>query len=523
MSDETNAQSSKLRLSVDPAVFFTSAALIILFVGAGAIFTDSFAAAASAIQTFIVSRFGWVYILVVGAFPAVALYLMFSRYGSIRLGKDEDRPKYGTFAWLSMLYGAGLGIGLVFYGVAEPIMHYATPPRGDALTPAAAEQSMLFTMFHWGVHPWALYIVMGLALAYGSFRHNRPLTVSSTLYPLIGERANGPIGKAVNILAVFGTLFGLATSLGLGVKQIAAGLNFVSGVGDSLGLQIGLIALITAMATVSVVAGLDKGIKILSLANAVFALALLVFVIVAGPTLAIFDALPQNLGDYIQQLIGTTFFSEAYKGGNWQAGWTLFYWGWWVSWSPFAGMFIARISRGRTIREFVAGTMLVPTAITLIWFTGFGNTALTFQETGVVDMVSAVQENVSTSLFVLLQNLPFTMISSVLALIVITLFFVTSSDSASFVIDIITSGGDENPPVAQRVFWAVSEGVVAAVLLLVGGLGALQTASLLTGLPFTIVLIFIASALVKSLRENERPKPAKKETGETAETQPQAA
>ncbi|NDK36980.1 BCCT family transporter [Rhodovulum sulfidophilum] len=499
----TDTQTSLLGLSVDPIVFFTSASLIVIFVGAGVLFTDSLGTITAAVQNFIVSRFGWLYIIVVGAFPALAIYLMLSRFGSVRLGQDDDRPKYSTFAWLSMLYGAGLGIGLVFYGVAEPMLHYVTPPLGTGGTPEAAEQALLFTMFHWGIHPWALYIVLGLAMAYASFRQGLPLTISSTLVPLIGDRANGPIGKAVNILAVFGTLFGLATSLGLGVKQIASGLNFVANVQDSIGLQIGLIALITSLATLSVVAGLDKGIKRLSIANSIFAVSLLAFVIIAGPTQAVFDALPQNLGVYLQNLVGTTFFDEAYRGGDWQAGWTLFYWGWWVSWSPFAGMFIARISRGRTIREFIAGTMIVPSAITLVWFTGFGNGALALAQSGAADMVSAVQDNVSTSLFVLLAQLPMPMISSVLALIVILLFFVTSSDSASFVIDIITSGGAENPPVVQRIFWAVSEGVVAAILLLVGGLGALQTASLATGLPFTIVLVFVACALLRALHRNE--------------------
>ena len=493
----------KTGLSVDPTVFFTSAALMVAFVGAGALFTDTMGEAASALQSAIVSHFGWLYILVVGAFPAFAIYLMCSRFGNVRLGPDDARPDYGTFAWLSMLYGAGLGIGLVFYGVAEPILHYATPPRGPAQTPDAAEQSLMFTMYHWGLHPWALYIVMGLALAYGSFRRGLPFTISSTLYPLIGEGIHGPIGKAVNILAVFGTLFGLATSLGLGVSQIASGLNAVAGIENTTGLQIGLIALITAIATLSVVAGLDKGIRRLSLANAGLALGLLAFVVVTGPTLVILNALPQNLGTYLQELVGVTFFSEAYNGGDWQASWTLFYWGWWVSWTPFAGMFIARISRGRTIREFIAGTMVVPTLITLVWFTGFGNASLYLQQSGAADMVGAVQQSASTSLFVLLEQLPLSMLSSILALIVITLFFVTSSDSASFVIDMITSGGDENPPVAQRVFWAVSEGVVAAILLIVGGLGALQTASLTTGLPFTIVLVAIAIALIRALRLNE--------------------
>lgn len=491
------------RLSVDPAVFYISAAVMVAFVLAGAIFTETVGDLANTIQSAIVDRFGWLYILVVGAFPGLAIYLMLSRFGSIRLGSDDDRPEYGTFAWLSMLYSAGLGIGLVFYGVAEPVLHYATPPRGEAMTAEAAEQAVLFSLYHWGFHPWALYIVMGLALAYGSFRRGLPLTVSSTLYPLIGERIHGPIGKAVDILAVFGTLFGLATSLGLGVDQIASGLNVVAGLENSTSLQIILIALITGLATLSVVAGLDKGIRRLSLANAGLALMLLAFVVVTGPTLSVFDALPQNMGTYLQELIGVTFFSEAYTDSQWQSSWTLFYWGWWVSWSPFAGMFIARISRGRTIREFIAGTMIVPTAITLVWFTGFGNTALDLQATGIADMVGAVQENASTSLFVLLEQLPLAKLSSIIALVVIVLFFVTSSDSASFVIDMITSGGNENPPVVQRVFWAVSEGVVAAVLLLVGGLGALQTASLTTGLPFTIVLLVIAWALLKALREDE--------------------
>lgn len=501
------SQDSRIKgLSVDPTVFFTSAAIMVLFVGAGAIFTDTMGQVADAIQGGIVNRFGWLYILVVGALPAFAIYLMFSRFGSVRLGSDDERPEYGTLAWLSMLYGAGLGIGLVFYGVAEPLMHYATPPIGTGLTPEAAETALQFSMFHWGFHPWALYIVIGLALAYGTFRHGRPMTVGATLHPLIGDRAYGHLGKSVDILAVFGTLFGLATSLGLGVSQIASGLNFVAGMENTTGLQIALIAVITGLATLSVVAGLDKGIRRLSLANAGFALLLLVFVILTGPTLAVFDALPQNLGTYLQELVGTTFFSEAYNDGDWQASWTLFYWGWWVSWAPFAGMFIARISRGRTIREFIAGTMVVPTLITLIWFTGFGNTALELQTNGAADMVTAVQNSVSTSLFVLLEQLPLANITSILALIVITLFFVTSSDSASFVIDMITSGGDENPPVAQRVFWAVSEGVVAATLLIVGGLGALQTASLITGLPFALVLVAIAWALMRSLRENETAK-----------------
>lgn len=491
------------KLSVDPAVFYVSAALMVAFVLVGAFATEALGNVATAIQSGIVSRFGWLYILVVGVFPALAIYLMLSRFGSVRLGKDSDRPEYGVIAWLSMLYGAGLGIGLVFYGVAEPLLHYATPPLAEPQTQAAAEDALLFTIYHWGFHPWAIYIVMGLALAYGTFRRDLPLTVSSTLHPLIGNRIYGPIGKTVDILAVFGTLFGLATSLGLGASQIASGLNAVAGIEGGTGVQMVIIAVITGMATLSVVAGLDKGIRRLSLANSGLALMLMAFVILVGPTLAVMNALPQNFGTYIQELIGTTFFAEAYDGGDWQASWTLFYWGWWVSWSPFAGMFIARISRGRTIREFVAGTMLVPTVITIVWFTGFGNAALEFQTNGTADMVGAVQENASTSLFVLLEHLPLPLLSSCLALVVITLFFVTSSDSASFVIDMITSGGDPNPPVVQRVFWVVSEGAVAAILLLVGGLGALQTASLTTGLPFTLVLVAISVALVKTLRENE--------------------
>ncbi|GAA1978906.1 hypothetical protein GCM10009799_00080 [Nocardiopsis rhodophaea] len=491
-------------------IFWGSAALVLLFVLMGALFTERTTAVANAVQAAIVGNFGWFYILVVGVFPLFAVYLLVSRHGRVRLGPDGSRPDYSTLAWLSMLYSAGLGIGLVFYGVAEPIGIYADPPLGQAETRQAAQDAMNLAIFHWALHPWALYIVVGLSIAYFGYRKGLPLTVSSALYPLLGERVRGAPGKVIDVLAVFGTLFGLATSLGLGAAQINAGLDFVARVPSSITNQIVIIAVITSASTTSVVLGIHRGIRRLSLITVGLTLLLFLFVVVMGPTITFLNATVQNAGYYLQNIVGTTFYAEAYATGeSWQAGSTLFYWGWWVSWSPFAGLFIARISRGRTVREFIAGTLLVPAGVTVVWFSGFGAAALDLQRGGAADIAAAVNEDSATSLFVLLEHLPFTTALSVLALAVIALFFVTSSDSASYVVDIITSGGRDDAPIWRRIFWAVSEGVVAAILLLVGGLAALQTASLSTGLPFAVVLILMAYCLVRALRTEGASPPAR--------------
>ncbi len=509
------------KLDLSPQVFFPAILVIAVFIIFGAGFTETAAAVFDTVQEGIVANFGWFYILSVAFFLGFVIFLLFSRYGGIRLGPDDSEPEYSYLSWFAMLFSAGMGIGLVFFSVAEPIFHYVDPPLMEGGTEEAAVDAMRLTFFHWGFHAWAIYIVVGLSLAYFSFRKGLPLSIRSAFHPLLGDRIYGPIGHLIDIFAIFGTLFGVATSLGLGVMQVNAGLDFLLDVGISDWIQIGLIAAITLVATVSVVAGVDKGIRRLSNFNMVMAVALALFVFVAGPSVFILNSWMENTGNYLQQLPATTFWLDAWGDGAWQGGWTLFYWGWWIAWSPFVGMFIARISRGRTIREFVGGVLLVPAAFTTFWLTTFGNTALAAEraDAGVISDLATEQ-----MLFALLQGMPLTVITSIVAMLVIIAFFVTSSDSGSLVIDMLASGGNPDTPKAQRVFWALLEGVVASVLLLAGGLGALQTAAIATGLPFALVLTLMCFALLKALRsereaETRRKKvfPARRpERGETA-------
>ncbi|TVR65008.1 MAG: BCCT family transporter [Gemmatimonadales bacterium] len=487
----------KNKLELSPQVFFPAVIVIAVFLVFGAGFTDTAGTVFDAVQDGIVANFGWFYILSVAFFLGFVVFLLFSRYGSIRLGPDDSEPEYSYFSWFAMLFSAGMGIGLVFFSVAEPIFHYVDPPLMEGGTQAAAEDSMRLTFFHWGFHAWAIYIVVGLSLAYFSFRKGLPLSIRSAFHPLLGDRIYGPMGHLIDILAIFGTLFGVATSLGLGVMQVNAGLDFLLDVGISDGIQIGLITVITLVATVSVVAGVDKGIRRLSNFNMVMALSLVLFVFVTGPTVFILNSWMENTGNYVQQLVTSTFWIDAWGDGDWHGGWTLFYWGWWIAWSPFVGMFIARISRGRTIREFVGGVLMVPAAFTTFWLTTFGNTALQAEraDAGVISDLATEQ-----MLFALLQGMPLTVITSIIAVVVIIAFFVTSSDSGSLVIDMLASGGNQDPPKIQRVFWALLEGAVAAMLLFAGGLGALQTAAIATGLPFAVVLTVMCFALLKALR-----------------------
>ena len=413
---------------------------------------------------------------------------------------DDSDPDYSYLSWVSMLFSAGMGIGLLFFGVSEPLTHFAQPPSGIGGTAEAAGRAMEITFFHWGLQAWSVYIVVGLSLAYFSFRHGLPLTVRSALYPLIGERIYGPIGHAVDIFAVLGTMFGVATSLGLGVMQVNAGLSFLFDVEVSTSVQILLIVFITGVATISVVSGLDAGIRRLSELNLLLAVILLSFILVAGPTATLLSALMQNIGGYLSSMVEMTFNLYAYEPIEWMGDWTLFYWAWWISWSPFVGIFIARISRGRTIREFIIGVLLVPAGFTLLWLSFFGNTALTMElaDSGIGLVKTALQDS-PTALFLMLEQLPWSILTSVFATLLIMTLFVTSSDSGSLVIDIVTSGGKEDPPVWQRVYWAVSEGVVAAALLLAGGLSALQTASIISALPFACVMFLMCFGLNRGL------------------------
>ncbi|GAB3464034.1 hypothetical protein GCM10027570_51800 [Streptomonospora sediminis] len=496
---------------VEPPVFFTAALLALAFVVFGAVFTDTAAYVLNdVLLAGITHNFDWLMVGAVAVFIVFCIYLIAGPHGRVRLGPDGSRPDYSYLAWFAMLFSAGMGIGLVFYGVAEPLVHYARAPRAPPETEQAARDAMVLVFHHWGLGPWAVYAVIGLALAYFGFRHGLPLTVRSALYPVIGERIHGPIGHAVDVLAVLGTLFGVATSLGLGVLQVNAALNYVLDIQQSPMIQVGLIAVITLMATVSVVSGLDKGIRLLSQTNLILAGVLLAFLAVAGPTVLLLAAYLENIGAYLGEALPTMFWTGTYSHdpqvASWLSSWTLFYWAWWISWSPFVGMFIARISRGRTIREFVSGVLIVPALLSFLWFTVLGNTALNMELTDKADLLSDTFANpdYSFALFALLEQLPLPTVTTVLVGLIIVFFFVTSSDSGSFVIDIISSGGNAHPPTATRVFWALLEGGIAAVLLLAGGLSALRAGALTTGLPFTVVLLLVMLGLWKALRAESR-------------------
>ncbi|RJX69107.1 BCCT family transporter [Tsuneonella suprasediminis] len=487
-------------MKINPPVFYVSAVLILAFAIVGALVPERASRVFDATQALIVMDFGWLYIAAVAGFLMFALFLMFSRYGDVKLGPDDSEPEYSYLSWFAMLFSAGMGIGLIFFGVAEPIQHYTMPPTGDGQTIQSAREAMVLTFFHWGLHAWAIYIVVGLALAYFAFRRGLPLTIRSALYPLIGERIYGPIGHAVDIFAVLGTMFGVATSLGLGVLQVNAGFHYLFGIPTNTTIQLVLIAVITGMATVSVVMGLDKGVKRLSELNIVLAGLLLLFVLLAGSTVFLLQTFVQNVGQYLSEVVKLTFRMYAYEPNPWLGNWTLFYWGWWIAWSPFVGMFIARISRGRTIREFVGGVLLVPTLFTFLWMTVFGNTAIALDFSGVAPIAATVADNMPVALFETLAQLPLSTVVSGIATLLIITFFVTSADSGALVIDMITSGAVDNPPVWQRVFWAVCAGGVAAVLLVAGGLRALQTAAIASALPFAVVMVFICYGLLRALQ-----------------------
>jgi len=485
---------------VEPAVFLPSAAFVLFVLAFALVDPDSAKALFLGLQDRIVGTFGWLFIASTAFFLVFSVWCALGARGRLRLGPEGEAPDFALHSWFAMLFSAGMGIGIMFFGVAEPVMHYASPPSGEGLTALAAQQAMTITFFHWGLHAWGVYAVMGLALAYFGHRRGLPLAIRSTLHPLLGDRIHGWMGHSVDVFAVFGTLFGLATSLGLGAMQINAGLHRLFGAPESTSVQVVLIGLITAGATTSLVLGLDKGIRRLSELNVMLAALLLLFVAVAGPTLALVEAFPARVFDYFVALVPLSVGYEQFGDGEWQKSWTLFYWAWWIAWSPFVGMFIARISRGRTIREFVLGVLLVPSLVSFVWFTVFGWSALTLdmQSPGIA---AAVADDLSTGVYALLSRLPAADITSGLAAVVVAIFFITSSDSGSFVVDMLTSGGDPDPPIWQRVFWAVSEGVIAAVLLVAGGLAALQSAAINTGLPFCVILLLVCFGLGQALRE----------------------
>jgi len=497
-----------LKLSLHPSVFVGSVAIISLFVLVTLLNLDTAASLFAGIRSWLTRWFGWMLVLIVQGFLVFVIYLALSRFAHIRIGGPDARPDFSRLTWFAMLFSAGMGIGLLFYGVAEPMIHFENPPGMQGGTAAAAIRAMDLTFLHWGFHAWAIYAVVALALAYFGFNRGLPFTLRSAFYPLLGERIHGPIGSLIDISAVVATLFGVATSLGIGVSQINAGLNFLFDVPERPQIQILLIAGITLLATVSVVTGLDRGIRRLSEFNLLLALLLLLFVLTSGPTLFLLKSMVQNTGHYLQNLLSLSSWTSAYqREPGWQADWTLFYWAWWIAWSPFVGMFIARVSRGRTVREFICGVLVVPVLLTFAWFSIFGGAAIYAELFADADIAGAITQNVPTALFHLLDRFPLASVTSLIGILLVFVFFITSSDSGSLVIDIITAGGDLNPPVAQRIFWAFAEGLVAAILLAGGGLLALQTATIATGLPFALVLVLIASGLLRAFRE-DLPRPA---------------
>lgn len=491
--------------SIAPWVFFPSVTILGLTVLLSVIFPDQVGSTLGAAQETVIASLGWYYVVAVTGFLVFALWMGIGRFGDIRLGQEDEAPEFGLLAWFGMLFAAGMGIGLVFWGAAEPLYFFLNPKPGVTGDEAdLANAAMAQTFLHWGLHAWAIYVVVGLAMAYAIHRKGRPVSLRWTLEPLLGDRVQGRIGDAVDTIAVVGTVAGVATSLGLGVQQITAGLSHLGLIAeaDDTALVIA-IAVITGAATISVVSGVGKGIKWLSNANLALAAVFLLLVIALGPTLFILRDVVQNVGNYVANIVPMSFNTSAMTGDEglaWQSAWTIFYWGWWMSWAPFVGVFIARISRGRTIREFVAGVLLVPSTVTALWFTALGGTAILQQRSDSPLIPEGGEITSQNVLFDMLSSFPGGPVLSGIAIILVTIFFITSSDSGSLVVDMLASGGDPEPPTWSRVMFAVLEGAVAIALLLAGGLGALQTGAVLTAAPFSVVMIAMAYATYKALK-----------------------
>ncbi|WP_031218443.1 BCCT family transporter [Halomonas sp. PBN3] len=496
----------RLGLQTIPGVFFTSAGIAMLFVAIAIPFDEAVARYFGLLTGWVAGHLGWFYILAVSALLIFLLALAVSRYGNIRLGADDSRPDYSNLTWFTMLFAAGIGTILMFWGVAEPISHFAAPPF-DGVTPRseqAASDAMTIALYHFGLHTWTIFAMPGLAIGYFAYRHRLPMRISSLFYPILGERAFGPWGWAIDVIAVLGTLFGVATSLGLGTLQLNSGLGYLFGVPSSALVQLALITVITGIAATSVALGLDKGVRRLSQVNIVLAMLLLGFVLLVGPTVFIAEGMVQSVGAYLGTLPWLAFWTETFRESDWQRQWTLFYWAWTISWAPYVGIFIARISRGRTIREFVGGVLFAPTAFTLVWFGIFGLSAIQAEMSGQAALAVQVQQDPSVAIFAFLEGLPLTSVASALSVAIIVIFFTTSSDSASLVIDMLTRRDDQPSLVRQRIFWAAAQGGIAATLLLAGGLDALQNVITALGLPFCILLAFMAIALFRTLRADYR-------------------
>ncbi|CAN3127842.1 Choline transporter [Mycobacterium sp. smrl_JER01] len=492
---------------IDWVVFGVTAVIAACFLTWGFLNTESLAGAADTALTWVMTNTGWLFVLSTSMFVVFVLWLALGRYGTIPLGRDDEEPEFNGVSWVAMMFSAGMGIGLMFFGVVEPLSHLSTPPPGTGAEggPDAVQNAMATTLFHWTLHPWAIYAVVGLAIAYGVYRKGRLQLVSAAFEPLLGSRANGPWGKVIDMLAIFATLFGSAASLGLGALQIRSGLQIVGGIGETgNAILIIIIAVLTAAFVVSAVSGVAKGIQWLSNINMVLAMVLALFVFVVGPTIFILNLLPTAVGSYFADLaeMAARTGAEGPDVEVWLQSWTVFYWAWWVSWAPFVGVFIARISRGRTIRQFVTGVLLIPSAVSLVWFAVLGGSAMNVQQEG-TDL--AGEGGAEQQLFTLLDQFPLATVASVLVMLLVAIFFVTGADSASIVMGSLSQRGTIRPRWGVVVFWGVATGSVAAVMLLVGGedaLTGLQTITIVAALPFLLVMIGLAVSLVKDLRQD---------------------
>jgi glycine betaine transporter len=508
-SEASGSESEAERVQQFGAVFYITVAISAAFVLAGVFFTEPFGSALATVVGWITAYLGWMYMLMTSFFLGFAIWLALSRYGKIRLGQPDDRPEFGRFAWFAMLFQAGMGIGLVFWAVSEPVTHYTDPPLGMAQpeTPGAASLALQTAFFHWGLHPWAIYAVVGLAVAYFSYRRGMTsLQISTVFRPLIGDRVDGPIGKAIDVIAIIATLFGVAVSLGLGTLQIDAGLGEVFGLPSGIALQLIIIAITAVAYMLSASTPINKGVNILSQTSMYIAFALLVYFIIVGPTLLQLNAFTQETGVYLANLIPQSFNMAAFEPqeATWLADWTIFFWATWIAWAPYVGVFIARISKGRTIREFILGVMIAPTIFSMIWFSVFGAAGIQAdnQTNGAISSAAGTSE--ALGLFAYLEQNPLFLLTSIAMIFLVWIFFVAGADAGTIVLGSMSAGGVLNPKRAIKLTWGAIMGALAAILLLVGGLDALQNGAILAATPFAILMCLMCWCLYKTLQRDYR-------------------
>lgn len=495
-------------------VFIISLILTLIFIVWGVFFTDNLALVTGKIYGGSIDYLGFIYLGSTLFFVFFSIYLLFSRYGHIRLGKKTDRPEFKTGSWLAMLFGAGMGIGIVYWSVAEPVSHYVNPPFGEGYTASAANTAMKYTFFHWGLHPWAIYTVIALSLAFFQYNKKLPAAISSAFYPVLKEKIYGPIGKTIDILSVFATVFGIATSLGLGAMQVTAGMHAIFGIPNTLLVQMIVIAVATVLFIISINTGLEKGIQYLSNGAMILSFAIMALILILGPTFTIFKVLFNTTGLYMNDFIHMSLRLKPFGNADWIASWTLFYWAWWIAWAPFVGMFIARVSKGRTIKEFVIGVLIVPTLGTCLWMSIFGGSALEIvQNMSNNDLANDIANHVSLSIFTFFDYLPLSTLLSIIGFAVVAIYYITVADTATFVLGMLSEGGTLNPSTKIKVIWGIIQSAVAAVLLYAGGLEVLQTASIAAALPLAIIMIIMCYSLLKGLKSELKvqQKPTKKD------------